>query len=55
VVRTAFEVQYPCADAFSGGVADAFGEHNLGGIELRVKIEVADGASARPVRRCCLR
>ena len=38
---TAFEVQYTHApDAFSGGVADAFGEHNLGGIEVRVKIEV---------------
>jgi hypothetical protein len=38
---TAFEVQYTHApDAFSGGVADAFGEHNLGGIELRVKIEL---------------
>ena len=38
---TAFEVQYTHApDALSGGVADIFGEHNLGGIEARVKIEV---------------
>ena len=38
---TAFEVQYTHApDAFSGGVADAFGEHNLGGVEARMKIEV---------------
>ena len=38
---TAFEVQYTHApDALSGGVANVFDEHNLGGVEARVKIEV---------------
>ena len=38
---TAFEVQYThVPNALTGGVAAAFGEHNLGGIEARVKIEV---------------
>jgi hypothetical protein len=38
---TAFEVQYThVPNALKDGVADLLGEHNLGGIEARVKLEI---------------
>lgn len=41
LVATAFEVQYThVPDAFSSGVASVFNEHNLGGVQARVKILV---------------
>jgi hypothetical protein len=39
VLRTAFEVQFTTVpNALASGAADAFGEHNLGGVEVRIKI-----------------
>jgi hypothetical protein len=41
LLATAFEVQYThVPDALDGGVAAAFNEHNLGGVEVRLKILV---------------
>jgi opacity protein-like surface antigen len=41
LIATSLELQYThVPDALTGGVATAFNEHNLGGVELRVKVLV---------------